>query len=64
MAVFVVDIRVRFSHVDQAGLIFYPRYFEMFNEVIEEWFDRGLDCSFRQLHGGAQMRGPGGTRRS
>ena len=51
MAVFVVDIRVRFSHVDQAGLIFYPRYFEMFNEVIEEWFDRGLDCSFRQLHG-------------
>ena len=40
MAVFVVDIRVRFSHVDQAGLIFYPRYFEMFNEVIEEWFDR------------------------
>ena len=51
MAVFVVDIRVRFSHVDQTGLIFYPRYFEMFNEVIEEWFDRGLDCSFRQLHG-------------
>lgn len=29
---------VRFAHVDPAGTVFYPRYFEMLNGAVEDWF--------------------------
>jgi len=35
--------RIRFSHCDPAGIIFYPRYAELLNEVVEDWF---LECDF------------------
>ncbi|MES9905995.1 MAG: thioesterase family protein [Sedimenticola sp.] len=46
---FSVDILIRFEHCDPAGIVFYPRYFEMFNRVVEDWFARGLDTDFRCL---------------
>ena len=42
MTVFTVDIPVRFQHTDPAGIVFYPRYFEMINQVIEDWFAEKL----------------------
>jgi len=47
---FSVDIAIRFEHCDPAGIVFYPRYFEMFNRVVEDWFAQGLDTDFRSLH--------------
>lgn len=47
---FSARITVRFNHVDAAGIVFYPRYYEMLNETIERWFDEGLGTSFRDLH--------------
>ncbi|MCA0201823.1 MAG: acyl-CoA thioesterase [Proteobacteria bacterium] len=47
---FAAQITVRFNHVDAAGIVFYPRYYEMLNEVVERWFDEGLGTSFRDLH--------------
>lgn len=47
---FTAQITVRFNHVDAAGIVFYPRYYEMLNEVVERWFDEGLGESFRDLH--------------
>jgi len=47
---FSVDINIRFEHCDPAGIVFYPRYFEMFNRVVEDWFANGLDTDFRCLH--------------
>ena len=32
------DTRVEFNHCDPAGIVFYPRYFEMTNSVIENFF--------------------------
>ena len=32
------DIRVEFNHCDPAGIMFYPRYFEMTNSVVENFF--------------------------
>lgn len=40
---------VRFGHCDPAGIVFYPRYFEMLNELVEDWFAQGLGQSFAQL---------------
>lgn len=42
--------KVGFQHCDPAGIVFYPRYFEMLNSVVEEWFDVGLETSFKTLH--------------
>ena len=38
-APFVSQVEVRFRHFDPAGIVFYPRYFEMINDFVEEWFD-------------------------
>ena len=48
--VFTVDRRVRFADCDAAGIVFFPRYFEMLNGVVEDWFAGPLGLSFRELH--------------
>jgi 4-hydroxybenzoyl-CoA thioesterase len=50
MAVFETDILIRFAHCDPAGIVFYPRYFEMVNQTVEDWFAGPLQRSFRELH--------------
>ena len=46
---FKTTTKVRFAHVDGAGIVFYPRYFEMLNSAVEDWFaSMGLD--FRAMH--------------
>ena len=40
---------VRFGHVDAAGIVFYPRYFEMLNATIEAWFAEALSYPFQQM---------------
>ncbi len=47
---FITRIPVRFEHVDMAGIVFYPRYFEMINQAVESWFDEALNCDFLRLH--------------
>lgn len=43
-------VQVRFSDVDSAGIVFYPRYFEMLNAAVEDWFAAELGLDFRQMH--------------
>jgi len=42
---------VRFGHCDPAGIVFYPRYFEMLNALVEDWFTQGLGVDYAQLLG-------------
>ena len=42
---------VRFGDCDPAGIVYYPRYFEMFNNLVEDWCAEGLGTSFQELHG-------------
>jgi len=46
---FITEIKVRFGQTDPAGIVFYPRYFEMINQVVEDWFE-ALDFDFRTIH--------------
>ena len=48
--VFEHRIKVLFQHCDPAGIVFYPRYFEMVNQTVEEWHEVGLGTSFSQIH--------------
>lgn len=47
---FILELPVRFAHVDGAGIVFYPRYFEMLNAAVEEWFAARTGVSFADLH--------------
>lgn len=47
---FETTAQVRFAHVDAAGIVFYPRYFEMLNAAVEDWFAEGLGVDFRTMH--------------
>ena len=48
--IFTAERRVRFADCDAAGIVFFPRYFEMLNGVVEDWFAGPLGVSFRELH--------------
>ncbi|WP_106373358.1 acyl-CoA thioesterase [Vreelandella songnenensis] len=47
---FTTQRKVRFQHCDPAGIVFYPRYFEMINSVVEDWFEEVLHHDFNHLH--------------
>jgi 4-hydroxybenzoyl-CoA thioesterase len=53
---FKVRTQVRFAHIDAAGIVFYPRFFEMLNGAVEDWFDQDLGCPFSVLR---KVRGLG-----
>lgn len=55
MAVFTDNIRIRFAHTDPAGIVFYARYFEILNAVLEDWFHEGLDYNFDRLNFGDRI---------
>src|SRR4030095_9824965 len=48
---FTLQQKVRFQHCDPAGIVFYPRYFEMVTAAVEEWFGQRLGVPFATLHG-------------
>jgi 4-hydroxybenzoyl-CoA thioesterase len=48
--IFSTPIQIRFAHCDPAGIVFYPRYFELINGVVEDWCAQGLGVSFHEMH--------------
>ena len=40
---------IRFSHCDPAAIVFFPRYFVMFNNHVEDWFDDGLRLGYAHV---------------
>ena len=40
---------IRFQHCDPAGIVFYPQYFVLFHELIEDWFNDGLEVNYADL---------------
>jgi 4-hydroxybenzoyl-CoA thioesterase len=49
--VFVRQKLIRFHHCDPAGIVFYPQYFILFNELVEDWFEVGIGVDWAELHG-------------
>ena len=58
MKEFTRPAKVRFSDVDYAGIIFYPRHFEMLNATVEDWFEKALGVDFRALHEDYSLSSP------
>ncbi len=45
---------IEFNHCDPAGIVFYPRYFEMTNSVVENFFADHVGHSFARMMNEAQ----------
>jgi 4-hydroxybenzoyl-CoA thioesterase len=46
---FRTEVHVRFEDCDPAGIVFYPRFLVMFNNLVEQWWQQGLEFSFHEL---------------
>ena len=47
--IFEVTKKIRVQHCDPGGVVFTPQYFNLFVEVIEDWFAEALDYPFSKL---------------
>jgi len=47
---FIYPQKILFRHCDPAGIVFYPRYFEMINDTVEAFFDQQLAFPFSAMH--------------
>ncbi len=43
--------RIRFSHCDPAGIVFFPQVFVLFQGLVEDWFNEGLGIDYADLLG-------------
>lgn len=50
MKQFIKEEQIRFRHTDFAGIVFYPRFLEMLNDLVEDWFEEALDRPFSKIH--------------
>ena len=55
---FTRSVRVRFSHCDPAGIVYFPHYFDIFNGLIEDWYKEELGYDYADLVMGSQVRLP------
>ncbi len=46
---FRADKLIRFHHCDPAGIVFYPQYFVLMHELMEDWFSQGLEIDYAEF---------------
>lgn len=48
-APFTVELPIRFSHTDPAGIVYFPNYFDFCNGVVEDWYTRCLGIDYARM---------------
>lgn len=48
--IYTTQQKILFKHCDPAGIVFYPRYFEILNDVVESFFYDILKYPFEDVH--------------
>ncbi|MDF2808997.1 MAG: acyl-CoA thioesterase [Microvirga sp.] len=44
-------VPIRFSHCDPAGIVYFARYFDLMNGVVEDWFSAALEIDYHEMIG-------------
>jgi 4-hydroxybenzoyl-CoA thioesterase len=44
-------LRIRFAHCDPAGIVFFPQYLVMINNLVEDWVTEALGVPYAELLG-------------
>lgn len=47
---FVTERKIRFSHCDPAGIVYFVNFFDMVSGVVEDWFGEALGFTFNEMH--------------
>lgn len=47
---FPTEYLIRFSHCDPGGIVHFPRFFDMINATVEDWFAQVLALPFDTMH--------------
>lgn len=47
---FTTERKIRFSHCDPAGIVYFVNFFDMVNAVVEDWFAEAVGFDFEELH--------------
>ena len=46
---FTVEIPIRFSNCDPAGIVYFHEFFDLINSLLEDWFTIGMETSYADL---------------
>lgn len=47
--IFSAEFPVRFGDIDQARVVYYPRFFHFYHRAFEDWFGEALGAPYSQL---------------
>ena len=47
---YVTERKIRFSHCDPAGIVYFVNFFDMVNAIVEDWFAEAVGFDFEELH--------------
>jgi 4-hydroxybenzoyl-CoA thioesterase len=47
---FATKRKIRFSHCDPAGIVYFVNFFDMVNGIVEDWFAEAVGFDFEELH--------------
>ncbi len=48
--IFKIERKIRFSHCDPAGIVYFVNFFDMINAVVEDWFGEVVGLPFQEMH--------------
>jgi 4-hydroxybenzoyl-CoA thioesterase len=47
---FVTERKIRFSHCDPAGIVYFVNFFDMVSGAVEDWFGEAIGLTFNEMH--------------
>ena len=47
---FTTERKIRFSHCDPAGIVYFVNFFEMISGIVEDWFREAVHLPFQEMH--------------
>ena len=47
---FSTERKIRFSHCDPAGIVYFVNFFDMVSGCVEDWFGEAIGFSFQEMH--------------
>jgi 4-hydroxybenzoyl-CoA thioesterase len=56
--VHVLNYTVRFGDCDPAGIVYFPRFFDLFHQAMESWFPAELGFGYHEFVRGRQLGFP------
>jgi 4-hydroxybenzoyl-CoA thioesterase len=47
---FTTERKIRFSHSDPAGIVYFVNFFDMVSGAVEDWFGEAIGFTFNEMH--------------